>query len=154
MGAAARDALATIQASITAKRDLRIITAKRSNVTNSSAFYKEKLQDSEDASSIDDVIIAITQSQGKFQAGLIETNYGSAQPAVLVTDDRNMSVKANAKHVFAISGSVLKSILPQAPKTHGSKMKGKMNPTSKSEYHEPSSKSEALFPEIDRRGEG
>ena len=109
--------------------------AKGSNVTNSSAFYKEKLQeDSEDASSID-VIIAITQSQGKFQAGFIETNYGSAQPAVLVTDDRNMSVKANAKHVFAISGSALKSILPQAPKTHGSKMKGKMNPSSNTMSH-------------------
>ena len=42
--AAARDALATIQAGITAKRDIRIITAKGSNVTSSSGMYKEKLR--------------------------------------------------------------------------------------------------------------
>jgi len=36
---------------------------------------------------------------------------GMAQPAALVTDDRNMRVKANAKGVVAISGSALKSIL-------------------------------------------
>lgn len=128
MGVAAHDALATIQASITAKRDLRIITAKGSNVTNISGFYKEKLQDDSEDASIDDVIIAITQSQGKIQAELMETNYGSAQPAVLVTDDTNMRVKANAKNVFAISGMALKSVLqPQAPKAQSTKVKGKIN---------------------------
>ena len=129
--AAARDALATIQASIIAKRDLRIVTAKGSDVTNSSGMYKEKLQE-EVETSIDDVVIAITELQGnKLQAELGGTNYGSARPAVLVTDDRNMRVKAGAKHLFAISGSVLKSILqPQAPRAHSSKTNRKTNPGS------------------------
>ena len=96
VGTAARDALATIQTSITAKRDLKIITAKGSNITNISGFYKEKLQDDSEDASIDDVIIAITESQGKHRTDLMEANHGSAQPAVLVTDDRNMRVKANA----------------------------------------------------------
>ena len=130
VGSAASNAIATIQASIIAKKDLRIITAKGSNVTNmgtNMGFYKEKLEEYYEGAdmSIDDVIIAITEAQGKLRAEMMRANgndAGTAQPAVLVTDDRNMRVKATAKQVPALSGSALKAILqPQGPKARTKK---------------------------------
>ncbi|KAF8418948.1 hypothetical protein EV426DRAFT_299395 [Tirmania nivea] len=123
VGAAASNAIAAIQTSITAKKDLRIITAKGSNLTNMSTnmgFYKEKLEEHSEGAdtSIDDVIIAITEAQGKLRAEMMRANgsdTGTAQPAVLVTDDRNMRVKATAKQVPALSGSAVKAILQPQP---------------------------------------
>lgn len=122
VSSAAREAVTAIQASITAKKDLRIITAKGNNVTNMTnvGFYKEKLEEHpEGTESIDDVIIAITEAQGKLRAEMMRANGndpGLAQPAVLVTDDRNMRVKATAKQVPAISGPALKAVLHPRPK--------------------------------------
>ncbi|KAF8467428.1 hypothetical protein BDZ91DRAFT_793776 [Kalaharituber pfeilii] len=113
----AKQAVAAIQQAILSKKDIRVVTAKGSNVTNS-CFYKEKLEEyKEEDMTIDDVIISITDQQGKHQAEMmraIGSDPGNAQAAVLVTDDRNMRVKATAQHVPAIAGSALKAIL--APK--------------------------------------
>ena len=137
VGTAASNAITAIHTSINAKMDLRIITAKGSNVTNmgtNMGFYKEKLEEySEGADmSIDDVIIAITEAQGKLRAEMMRANghdAGTAQPAVLVTDDRNMRVKATVKQVPALSGSAVKAILqPQVSKVQAARVKKK--PTS------------------------
>ncbi|RPB22750.1 hypothetical protein L211DRAFT_869220 [Terfezia boudieri ATCC MYA-4762] len=132
VGSAASNAISAIQASIVAKKDLRIITAKGSNVTNMGmGFYREKLEDHYEGAdmSIDDVIIAITEAQGKLRVEMMRANgndAGTAQPAVLVTDDRNMRVKATAKQIPALSGSAVKAILqPQGPKPQASRMKKK-----------------------------
>lgn len=134
MAPAARDAIAAIQASINGKKNVRIITAKGNNVTNmgtNMGFYKEKLEEYPEGADmkIDDVIISITESQGKLRAEMLHTipNVpGTAQPAVLVTDDRNMRVKSTAKHVPAISALALKAILePLGQKFHTGRPKRK-----------------------------
>jgi len=76
-------------------------------------FYKEKLKEYSEGTdmSIDDVIIAITEAQGKLRAEMMRANGHDAQPAVLVTDDRNMRVKTTVKQVPALSRSAVKAIL-------------------------------------------
>ena len=105
-----------------------------SNVTNMGTnvgFYKEKLEEYSEGTdmSIDDVIIGITEAQGKIRAEMMRANSsdtGTAQPSVLVTDDRNMRVKATVKRVPALSGSAVRQILlPQNPKVQATRMRKK-----------------------------
>ena len=114
----AKTALSAIKSAIAAKKDLKIVTAKGNNVTQS-RFYKEKLDEyQEDNKKIDDVIIEITQQQGKLRAEMMKSNgvdRGQFQSVVLVTDDRNMRVKSTAKQVPAISSSALRAII--SPRT-------------------------------------
>jgi len=79
-------------------------------------FYKEKLEECSEGAemSIGDVVIAITETQGRLRAEMMRANgndTGTTQPAVLVTGDRNMRVKATAKHLPVLSGSAVKAIL-------------------------------------------
>lgn len=113
-GELSKAAIAAIQEAVSAKQDVRVITAKGNNVTNI-GFFKERLDKyNEDEMNIDDVIISITEQQGKVRAETMRangTNPGQAQPAILITEDRNMRVKANARGVPAIAGSALRAIV-------------------------------------------
>jgi predicted ribonuclease YlaK len=118
VGDSAKAAIITINKVITERKDVRIITAKNSDVTKA-GFFREKLEREEDdeTRNIDDIIIRMTQYQSKArrqaftEKGIIGLN--SAVPAILLTEDTNMRVKANARGVLAISTTILKRYLLQ-----------------------------------------
>jgi len=112
VGDDAKSAMFAISHAVSEKRDVKVITAKGSNVTNS-GFFREKLErepESEDQN-IDDIIITTTQRQGEARCVLLGAPVGGAQPAILITEDTNMRVKANARGVPAISTTVLRKYL-------------------------------------------
>lgn len=119
VGDAAKSAMIAINKSIADRRDIRIITAKGSDVTKN-GFFREKLEhdptDEDDARNIDDVIIKITKQQSMDRAAKAISNgkavhNTNAEHAILLTEDTNMRVKANARGVPAISTTVLKRYL-------------------------------------------
>lgn len=93
------------------KRDVKVVTAKGNNVTNI-GFYKEQLErhGEDELRNIDDIIIQTTKQQGAVRRQILG-NAGEAEPAVLITEDVNMRVKANARGVTAIAASVVKRSL-------------------------------------------
>jgi len=112
VGDDAKSAMFAISQAVLDKWDVKVITAKGSNVTNS-GFFREKLErepESEDQN-IDDIIIATTQKQGEARAQLLGRPVGGAQPAILVTEDTNMRNKANARGVPAIATTILRRYL-------------------------------------------
>lgn len=88
-----------------------MVTAKGNNVTNI-GFYKEQLErhGEDELRNIDDIIIQTTKQQGVVRRQILG-NAGEAEPAVLITEDVNMRVKANARGVTAIAASVVKRCL-------------------------------------------
>jgi len=118
VGDSAKSAMIAISKVIANGKDVRIIAAKNSDVTNA-GFFREKLERDEDdeTHNIDDIIICTTmyQSEARRQIfkekGIIGLN--GAEPAILLTEDTNMRVKANARGVLAISTTVLKRYLVQ-----------------------------------------
>ncbi|PUU75592.1 hypothetical protein B9Z19DRAFT_1089973 [Tuber borchii] len=62
-----------------------------------------------------DEIIETTKLQGESRRQAMPGDYGDYEAAVLITEDRNVRVKANARGVTAIPASALKKVLsPQA----------------------------------------
>ena len=118
VGDSAKSAMIAINKVIAERKDVRIITAKNSDVTKA-GFFREKLERDEDdeTRNIDDIIIRTTryQSEARRQTftekGIIGLK--GAEPAILLTEDTNMRVKANARGVPAISTTVLKRYLVQ-----------------------------------------
>jgi rRNA-processing protein FCF1 len=112
VGDAAKAAMIAINEALTDERDVKVVTAKGSNVTKS-GFYKEQLDKpgDDEQRKIDDVIIETTKLQGEARRQAIPGDYGDYEAAVLITEDRNMRVKANARGVTAISASALKKVL-------------------------------------------
>ncbi|PUU73083.1 hypothetical protein B9Z19DRAFT_1069268 [Tuber borchii] len=112
VGDAAKAAMIAINEALNDKRDVKVVTAKGSNVTNI-GFYKEQLDKPRDDEQrkIDDIIIETTKLQGEARRQAIPGDYGDYEAAVLITEDRNMRVKANARGVTAISASALKKVL-------------------------------------------
>ncbi|KAG0126475.1 hypothetical protein HOY82DRAFT_491739 [Tuber indicum] len=109
---AAKAAMIAINEALTDKRDVKVVTAKGSNVTNI-GFYKEQLDKpgDDEQRKIDDIIIETTKLQGEARRKAIPGDYGDYEAAVLITEDRTMRVKANARGVTAISASALKKVL-------------------------------------------
>lgn len=118
VGDSAKSAMIAINKVIAERKDVKIITAKNSDVTKA-GFFREKLERDEDdeTRNIDDIIIRTTRYQSETrrqsfkERGIIELN--GAEPAILLTEDTNMRVKANARGVPAISTTVLKRYLVQ-----------------------------------------
>ncbi|KAL7274419.1 hypothetical protein RUND412_002677 [Rhizina undulata] len=111
VGDNAREALKVISSAVDEKRNLKVVTAKGNNVTTV-GFYKEQLNNNgtEDHSNIDDVVIQVTKQQGEAK---IQLSGARGVPAVLITEDRNMRVKARARGVTAFSASRLRLLLEQ-----------------------------------------
>lgn len=111
LGKLARSAEDAIKKAIDESKDIKIITAKGIDVTKR-GFFKEKIQREEGEQNIDDVIIRITKSlsdeRGKAMGPPIN---GKAAPAILVTEDSNLRVKANARGVPSINTVLLKRCL-------------------------------------------
>ncbi|KAK5256285.1 hypothetical protein LTR16_003603, partial [Cryomyces antarcticus] len=81
-------------------------------------FYKERLsQDNTPGGpqNIDDVILRIARRESDLmrdeQRWPERMNVGDAKPAMLLTEDRNMRVKATAMGVAAMATSMLRSVL-------------------------------------------
>ncbi|KAG0639286.1 hypothetical protein HOY80DRAFT_886553 [Tuber brumale] len=112
VGDEAKAAMIAINEALTDKRDVKVVTAKGSNVTNI-GFYKEQLDrlGDDEQRKIDDIIIETTRLQGEARRQAIPGDYGDYEAAVLITEDRGMRVKANARGVAAISASALKKVL-------------------------------------------
>ena len=115
VGNVAKAAMIAIHEALTDKRDVKVVTAKRSNMTNI-GFCKEQLESldkpgDDEQRKIDDIIIETTKLQGEARRQAMPGDYGDYEAAVLITEDRNMRVKANARDVTAISVSVLKKVL-------------------------------------------
>lgn len=106
---AASSAILLINEYLSEKKDIKVITSKGNNVTYT-GFYKEQLGGAEDIRNIDDIIIQTTKQQGEIRRQTLK-EAGDAEPAVLITEDRNMRVKANARGVTAIAASALMRIL-------------------------------------------
>jgi hypothetical protein len=106
---AASSAIILISDYLNEKKDIKVITSKGNNVTYT-GFYKEQLGGAEDIRNIDDIIIQTTKQQGDIRRQALK-EAGDAEPAVLITEDRNMRVKANARGVTAIAASALMRIL-------------------------------------------
>jgi predicted ribonuclease YlaK len=135
LGDSAKSAMIAINKAIAERKDVKIVTAKGNDVTKI-GFFREKLErieDDDETRNIDDIIIRTTrqQAQSRRQAfaekGVI--GYGS-EPAILLTEDTNMRVKANARGVPAISTTILKRFLVQI--SGGRPAKAKSQPPSKS----------------------
>lgn len=111
VGDAAKAAIIAINDAVSEKRDVKVVTAKGNNVTNI-GFYKEQLErhGEDELRNIDDIIIQTTKQQGVVRRQILG-NAGEAEPAVLITEDVNMRVKANARGVTAIAASVVKRSL-------------------------------------------
>jgi rRNA-processing protein FCF1 len=142
VGDAAKSAMIAINKSIAERKDVRIITAKGSDVTKQTGFYHEKLEndpnDDDEARNIDDVIIKITKHQAVDRAAK-STYSGNAEHAILLTEDTNMRVKANARGVPAISTTVLKRYLFQlGPGGTGNAAAALASPSSPSKRKSPS----------------
>ncbi|KAA8907426.1 hypothetical protein FN846DRAFT_946959 [Sphaerosporella brunnea] len=113
LGDSAKSAMIAINKVIAERKDVRIITAKGSDVTKA-GFYKEKLADhDEETRNLDDVIIRTTKLQADARREVFGDRTYTAEPAVLLTEDTNMRVKANARGVPAISTTILKRFLVQ-----------------------------------------
>ncbi|KAI5777653.1 hypothetical protein EDC01DRAFT_635571 [Geopyxis carbonaria] len=107
VGDSAKSAMIAINKAITEKKDVKIITAKGNDLTKV-GFFREKLErDEEDIRNIDDVIIRTTKLQAELRSQTLPPA-GNAESAILLTEDTNMRVKANARGVPAISTTVLK----------------------------------------------
>lgn len=111
VGDAAKAAIIAINDAVSEKRDVKVVTAKGNNVTNI-GFYKEQLErhGEDELRNIDDIIIQTTKQQGVVRRQMLG-NAGEAEPAVLITEDVNMRVKANARGVTALAASVVKRSL-------------------------------------------
>lgn len=111
VGDAAKAAIIAINDAVSEKRDVKVVTAKGNNVTNI-GFYKEQLErhGEDELRNIDDIIIQTTKQQGVVRRQILG-NAGEAEPAVLITEDVNMRVKANARGVTAIAASVVRRSL-------------------------------------------
>lgn len=116
VGDAAKAAIIAINDAVSEKRDVKVVTAKGNNVTNI-GFYKEQLErhGEDELRNIDDIIIQTTKQQGVVRRQMLG-NAGEAEPAVLITEDVNMRVKANARGVTALAASVVKRSL--SPRGH------------------------------------
>lgn len=99
-------------------KDVRVITAKGSDVTKL-GFFREKLEsdDDDESRNIDDIIIKTTKNHGEARRQVFKSagksDFGNAEPAILLTEDANMRVKANALGIPAISTTHLKKYLVQ-----------------------------------------
>lgn len=122
VGDSARSALIAINKVISERKDLKIITAKNSDLTKI-GFFREKLDRGvdDDEMNIDDIIIRtaknVAESRRKMTVDKNKVAPHGAEPAVLLTEDVAMRVKANASGVPAISTTVLKKYLLQQGKS-------------------------------------
>jgi hypothetical protein len=106
---------------IAERKDIRIINAKNLDITKA-GFFREKLERDEDdeTRNIDDIILHMTRYQSEFRPGVFAEKgiitFNGAEPAILLTEDTNLRVKANALGVPAISTTVLRRYLVQLAK--------------------------------------
>ncbi|KAF8545284.1 hypothetical protein BDD12DRAFT_785789 [Trichophaea hybrida] len=115
VGDSARSALYAIKQAIAGRKNIRIITANNSDVTKA-GFFREMLERDEDdeARDIDDIIICMTRQQSESRRQeFAEIGFNGAELAILLTEDTNMRVKANARGVPTISIIALKRYLVQ-----------------------------------------
>jgi len=97
-----------IDQALSEKRQVRVVTAKGSLVTDIRANYKELIDSyrtdaSDGRQNLDDIIIHTAQQQGEaIISKLGVQGDGSIKPVVLVTDDTVMRVKAFARGVPSI----------------------------------------------------
>ncbi|KAF2456476.1 hypothetical protein BDY21DRAFT_287627 [Lineolata rhizophorae] len=116
-GFAAEKAIETISLARNQRMNIRILTAKGNDITNQ-GFYKEQIEESERGTrrKLDEVIIDITRQQSDIsnrstamqnQRAMQE----GAKPAVLVTEDQLMRVKAWADGVAAVDPSIVKDVI-------------------------------------------
>ena len=121
VGRDAARALDAIKSAIEEKKDVAIVTSKGSIVTNQGLFYKEQLEnyEVEGRRTLDDVIIDITKQQAELkrakrsslEASLEPPINDKAKPAVLLTEDRAMRVKASAHGVAAVAASMVRRVI-------------------------------------------
>jgi len=145
IGDSAKSAMIAINKAIADKANIRIITARGNDVTKA-GFFREKVErDENEIRNTDDVIIRTTrhQAESRRQAFADKGVIGyAAQPAILLTEDTNMRVKANARGVPAISTTILKKFLLQLRSKRLPTRRPDKNPTNevfpqiKSEYDE------------------
>ncbi|RPB04298.1 hypothetical protein L873DRAFT_1786525 [Choiromyces venosus 120613-1] len=99
-----------IHEALTDNRDVKIFTAKGCNVTNM-GFYKEQFDDGGQYK-IDDIIIETTKLWGEAWRQAMPRDYGDCEVAVLITEDCNMRVKANAQVVTTIQHQISRRSSP------------------------------------------
>ena len=122
-----------INKAIADRANIRIITAKGNDVTKA-GFFREKVErDENEIRNTDDIIIRTTRHQAESRRQAFATKgvigYAS-QPAILLTEDTNMRVKANARGVPAISTTILKKFLVQLRPKRPSPRRPEKKPTS------------------------
>ena len=137
-----KSAMIAINKAIADRANTRIITAKGNDVTKT-VYFKEKVErDENEIRNTDDIIIRTTRHQvlSRRQAFAHRVIGYAAQPAILLTEDTNMRVKANASGVPAISTTLLKKFLAQlrpkrsSPRRPEKKPTGPIVPRIKSEH--------------------
>ncbi|TKA59490.1 hypothetical protein B0A49_12267 [Cryomyces minteri] len=114
---AAKDALNTLNTVISNGKNVRVVTAEGTDVTGQ-VFYKEHLSQYNTPGgpqNTDDVILRTARRESDLirdgQRWPERTNVGGAKPAMLLTEDRNMRVKATTMGVASIATSMLRSVL-------------------------------------------
>jgi predicted ribonuclease YlaK len=131
IGQDATRALATIKSAIEDKKDIAIVTSKGNVVTNQGLFYKEQLEnyEAEGRRTLDDIIIDITRQQAELkrarrsslESSLEHPINDEAKPAVLVTEDRAMRLKASAYGVAAVAASMVRRVITPRRKRDSNK---------------------------------
>jgi len=110
----AQDALQTVRKAILENKNVRIATEKGNDVTD--LFISEKMgsDDPEDLRRSEDSIISIVRRESDLNrqfSGKQMGNHSEARPAVLVTEDKAMRIKAATAGVAAIATSMIKKVL-------------------------------------------
>jgi protein SMG6 len=120
VGREADGALRAIKSAIDLGRDITIVTSKGNNVTRQGNFFKEQIEsyDGEGQRNLDEIIIQTTKQQAQLKRGIHQSadgdargGDGRAKPAVLVTEDRAMRVKASAYGVAAVAASMVRRVI-------------------------------------------
>jgi hypothetical protein len=106
----------SIKRAIADQKDVKILTSQNSDVSRT-GFYKEQVQEQENVTNMDDVIILVASNQLKLRreawAEKGVTDFEGAELAILLTEDTNMRVKAKAQQIEAMSTTSLKRHLVQ-----------------------------------------
>ncbi|KAI5812384.1 hypothetical protein BZA77DRAFT_390754 [Pyronema omphalodes] len=116
VGDSCRSAMISIKRAIADHKDVKILTAQNSDLSRT-GFYKEQVQEQENVTNMDDVIILVASNQLKLrrEAWAVKgvTDFEGAELAILLTEDTNMRVKAKAQQIEAMSTTSLKRHLVQ-----------------------------------------
>ena len=107
----ARDALKAVKTSINEGRRVMIKNAKGVDVTSEAFVSSRTERHDAQASDLEEITIGLARRETDRDLEQSRAPSDKARPAILVTEDRKMRVKANSLKVAAIASSFLSKVI-------------------------------------------